>query len=163
MIGILEEDKISEDKYLQPDMNYKKEGYNSYTNNNNYYYLAGYPRNNERTVSSGQITEILEKPEFKHFLDDAGYNSGAPICLANNLFVIGIHKQGDNFKKINKGIFLFISMDCIFSNNFSLFPFFSSSFSRLSKIYPNKIPLSPCLWITTTNKLLAKQIGAPEL
>ena len=105
LIEILEEDKINEDNYLQPDIDYKKEGYNSYTNNNNYYYLVGYLRNNERTVSSGQITEILEKPEFKHSLDDTGYNSGAPICLANNLFVVGIHKQGD------KGIFLGYILD----------------------------------------------------
>ena len=107
LIEILEEDNISKDKYLQADLNYKN-GYDYYLKEKiNDFYLAGYPNNGERTVSSGKITEILEqKEEFKHTLDAEGGNSGSPICLANNLLAIGIHKQGDRNNPINYGTFL---------------------------------------------------------
>ena len=86
MHKILEEDNISKDKFLQADLNYKN-GYDYYlTEKINDFYLAGYPNNKGRTVSSGKIKEILEqKEEFKHTLDTGGGNSGSPICLANNL------------------------------------------------------------------------------
>ena len=105
LIEILKEDKISEDNFLLPDTNYKKEGYNTYINKNNYYYLPGYTTNNERLITRGKITETLEKPEFKHSFENVDYNSGAPICSEDNLLVIGIHKKNDNSKKINYGIF----------------------------------------------------------
>ena len=92
-------------------MNYKKEGYNTYIKKNNYYYLPGYTINKEILISQGKITEILEKPEFKHSLENAEYNSGAPICSADNLFVVGINKKSDNSKKINYGIFLGYILD----------------------------------------------------
>ena len=111
LIEILKGDKISQDRFLLPDINYKKEGYNSYINKNNYYYLPGYTPYNERHIFQGKITEILEKPEFKHSLEDTGNNSGAPICLEDNLLVVGIHKKTDNSKKINYGIFLGYILD----------------------------------------------------
>ena len=91
LIEILEKDNIIDDKFLQPDMNYKS-GYDFYKNK--FFYLAGYPKNNERSVSSGQITNILAEPEFEHSLDTLVGNSGSPICFTNNLLVVGIHKQG---------------------------------------------------------------------
>ena len=64
-VEILKEDKIGEDKFLVPDFSYKN-GYNFYANEKNYFYLAGYPQNNERSISSGNIIEIFEEPEFEH-------------------------------------------------------------------------------------------------
>lgn len=51
---MLYEDRITEDKYLIADLNYKY-GYDIYLNNN--FYLAGYPADEEyhgeRCISSG--------------------------------------------------------------------------------------------------------------
>jgi len=113
LVEILKEDKIGEDKYLVPDFSYKND-YNFYLNKNNYFYLAGYPQNNERSISSGKIIKILEESEeFEHSLDAIGGNSGSPICLANNLFVVGIHKQGDGKRPINYGTFLGYILDIL--------------------------------------------------
>jgi len=60
VVEILDQDNIQKDKFLEPDLNYKnKKGYNFYLDND--FYLAGYPQNKERSVSSGKITKILEK------------------------------------------------------------------------------------------------------
>ena len=107
LIEILKEDNIKEDKYLIPDLNYKN-GYNLYEDD--YFYLAGYPENNlysnGRSISSGKLTKILDEPEFEHSLDTENGNSGSPICLANKLLVVGIHKEGNKNKSINYGTFL---------------------------------------------------------
>ena len=77
-----------------------KKRYDFYVDND--CYLAGYPQNKERSVSSGNITKILkEKVEFEHSLDAKHGNSGSPICLSNNLLVVGIHKEGDKNEPIN--------------------------------------------------------------
>jgi len=114
LIEILEEDNISKDKFLQADLNYKN-GYDYYLKEKmNDFYLAGYPNNKGRTCSSGKITEILEqKEEFKHTLDTKGGNSGSPMCLANNLLIIGIHKQGDEKEPINYGTFFGYILDIL--------------------------------------------------
>ena len=111
LIEILKEDKITEDNFLLPDMSYKKEGYINYINKSKNFYLVGYTKNNEIQISSGKITEILEKPKFKHSMNNADYNSEALICSEDNLLVVGIHKKGDNSKKINNGIFLGYILD----------------------------------------------------
>ena len=54
-----------------------------------------------------------ESEEFEHSLDVVGGNSGSPICLANNLFVVGIHKQGDGIRPINYGTFLGYILDIL--------------------------------------------------
>ena len=111
LIEIIKEDEIREDKFLYPDLNYKnKMGYDFYVDKD--FYLAGYPQNNERSVSSGKITKILkEKVEFEHSLDAKGGNSGSPICLSNNLLVVGIHKEGDETEPINYGTFFGYILD----------------------------------------------------
>ena len=58
MIEILKEDNINKDKFLIPDWNYKN-GYNSYLND--YFYLAGYLRNNEIRIFSGKINKYIRK------------------------------------------------------------------------------------------------------
>ena len=87
LVEIIESDKISEDKFLYPDLNYKN-WYNFYVDKS--FYLAGYPQNNsnknERSISSGEITIInKEGSEFEHSLDTGCESSGSPICLLDNL------------------------------------------------------------------------------
>jgi hypothetical protein len=114
-VQILESDKISEDKFLNLDLNYKN-GYNIYIDKN--LYLAGYPQNklnkNERSISSGEIKIINNKDsEFEHTLDTGYGSSGSPICLSDNLCVIGIHKEGDKFRPVNYGTFLGFFLDIL--------------------------------------------------
>ena len=106
VIEILKSDDIPEDKYLMADLNYKY-GYNIYKNCK--LFLAGYPDDpmyqNERHISSGEIKSI-KGFEFEHSIDTRPGSSGAPICLIENLRLIGIHKQGDKIKAINRGTFI---------------------------------------------------------
>lgn len=95
-------------------MNYKN-GLDFYKNN--FFYLAGYPRNNfndgERSISSGKITDIINKAEFEHSLCTGPGNSGSPIyyCVGNNLSAVGIHKQANKTRLINYGTFLGYILD----------------------------------------------------
>lgn len=107
IIEIIEDDKIPDELFLIPDLNYEY-GYKIYLDK--YFYMAGYPgESNDRCVSSGQITKIDdkdEKNEFVHTLSTTPGSSGSPIC--NEIGeVIGIHKEGDIInKKINYGSFI---------------------------------------------------------
>ena len=100
LIEILEQDKISENKYLIPDLNYQN-GYKFYKEKP--VYLAGYPFDEiyieERAISSGRIIDIISEIEFSHSLNTRNCSSGSPICLKDNKCVIGIHKAGDKKKK----------------------------------------------------------------
>jgi GTP-binding protein EngB required for normal cell division len=76
--------------------------------------LAGYPADNiyekERHISSGKIMSI-NGYEFEHTLDTRQGSSGAPICLFENVQVIGIHKGGDKIKPINYATFIGLIID----------------------------------------------------
>jgi len=86
LIEIKKTDNIPKDKYLYPDLNYKN-GYNLYESKD--FYLAGYPANkNERCISSGKI-KIISNFELEHTLDTGIGSSGSPICLSENLNVVG--------------------------------------------------------------------------
>ena len=105
LIEIIENDKISEDKYLDVDLNYQH-GYDKYKDKDKNFYLAGYPKDyNTRSISSGKIQEIISDYEFSHTLDTKEGSSGSPICNENG-DVIGIHTSGDEKNKINYGIFI---------------------------------------------------------
>jgi len=124
LIEIIENDKISEDKYLDIDLNYKQ-GYNQYKGNN--FYLAGYPHNyNQRCISVGKIIEIIDI-SFSHTLYTSGGSSGSPICNENGK-VIGIHTSGDKINKINYGIFIGKIIDILKneSNNYIIAEFYIS-------------------------------------
>jgi len=112
LIEIIKSDKIPEDKFLSPDLNYKN-GFNEYEKED--FYLAGYPRVNnqflgERHISSGKIKEI-KGFEFAHTLDARRGSSGSPICLINNQNIIGIHKAGAESKHINYATFMGVILD----------------------------------------------------
>ena len=109
VIEILKSDKISSDKFLNYDLNYKSErGYDEYLNKN--FCLAGYPSLNmlkkEKHISSGKIKSIVDGYRFHHYLNTRAGSSGSPIVLIENENVIGIHHAGDKNKGINRGIFI---------------------------------------------------------
>ena len=113
LIEIIKGDKIPENKYLLPDLNYKN-GFNLYLKEN--FYLAGYPKVDkfvgDRHITSGKIIQIKDF-EFYHNLDTRAGSSGSPICLLHNQCVIGIHRGGNAFNKINKGTFIGAILDDI--------------------------------------------------
>ena len=117
IIEIINTDKISEDKYLLTDLNYKQ-GYNLYLNKDTC--LSGYPNNfpffGERHISSGKITRIINL-EFEHSIDSRKGSSGGPICLIDSTYVIGIHKSGNISRNINKGTFIGYIIDKLESDN----------------------------------------------
>jgi len=110
LIEIIDEDNISDGKYLNPDCYYEF-NYNRYLDKN--FYLAGYPENHdERCISSGRIIEIgvyinYEKVNYKfyHKLDTRRGSSGSPITNDKG-DVIGIHTDG--IDSLNKNIGTFI-------------------------------------------------------
>ena len=99
-IEIFDNDKIADDKFLLVDYNFKN-GYNFYDNKN--IFSAGYPidKEGDRCISSGEIKKIKEIKnfpelfEFEHSLDTNSGSSGSPICLSDNICVIGIHKASN--------------------------------------------------------------------
>ena len=111
VIEILKSDNIPEDKYLMADLNYKY-GYNIYKNGK--FFLAGYQNvpiyQNERYILSGEIKSV-KGFKFEHSIYTREGSSGAPICLFENLRVIGIYKQGNEKKSINYGTFIGVILD----------------------------------------------------
>ena len=98
LIEIIDNDRISESKYLTPDFDYEH-CYQNYLYEN--FYLAGYPKNHfERCISSGIIIGI-NNYHFYHVLDTRHGSSGSPI-VNNKLDVIGINNSGGK----NSGTFI---------------------------------------------------------
>ena len=70
-------------------------------------YIIQYPEN-KLSVSYGILDKIYEdkKYNFNHKCSTKGGSSGTPILNINNNKIIGIHKEGNNLKYYNKGLFL---------------------------------------------------------
>lgn len=89
-IEIIQEDGISEDKYLFPDLNCLN-GYEKYKKNKIYFsgFIDNYTKKN---AFSGEITSINDF-KFQHKSETLS-SSGSPICTYENdcLYVIGIYK-----------------------------------------------------------------------
>ena len=107
MIEIKNSDNIyNEIKFLDYDMNYKK-GYYIYKDDD--IFSIQYPLGKEVSCASGKIINI-NKYEFYHDIPTEKGASGSPIILLNNninsIQVLGIHKWGDNSKKLNIGTFI---------------------------------------------------------
>ena len=106
LIEIIQNDGIPENKYLSPDLNYKK-GYSIYNRvkvctiryNENY---------TERQISSDEIS-LINGSNFGYNLDA---NLGSPICSFENYFVIGINKENNN------GIFIGEILENLQKENF---------------------------------------------
>jgi len=90
LIEIIQNDGISERKYLPIDLNYDN-GYETYLNER--VCTIGYNKNySETETSSNEITLIFN---FK-FNVKLNANLGSPICSFKNQFVIGIYKEDNN-------------------------------------------------------------------
>ena len=103
IIEIKEEDKI--DSYLELDDNLFKEETNIYYQRKSAYIIQ-YPSSKEKvSVSYGIINEVNEN-EIYHYCNTEQGSSGSPILNLLNNKIIGIHKQGSNKFKNNKGTLL---------------------------------------------------------
>ena len=113
IIEVLEKDNITDDKYLIADLNYKY-GYEIYKKSK--FLLAGYTNDSvygkERQVSFGEIKNIYES-EFEHSFHTEKASLGGPICLFENIQVIGIHKHGHKIEPINYGTFIGAIIDIL--------------------------------------------------
>ena len=103
VIGIRDSDNIPKDKFLYPDLNYKK-GYGLYMNNS--YYIVGFDNNNKQFISSCTIEGIMDF-EFMHKTKNGTESFGSLICSKDNFGVIGINKKGEkDCSDINCGTFI---------------------------------------------------------
>ena len=91
IIEILDSDNISKERFLCPDLNYKKE-YKFYLNKS--YYIAGFEKNNKKFISSCEIKNIIGF-EFIHNINKGTEALGSLICSKDDFRVIGINKGVD--------------------------------------------------------------------
>ena len=108
IIEIKKSDEIYKDiEFLDYDYNYIKKGYAIY--NNVDIFTVEHPYGDDASCASGKIIKINDN-EFEHNIPTDNGSSGCPIILLNNninlIQAIGIHKEGDNIKKINGGTFI---------------------------------------------------------
>ena len=102
LIEIIKEDYISEDKYLNIDLNYEN-GYNTYKNKK--FYLVGFQQDsNEKFISTGIITQITNY-KFNYTSSAKIDSLCSPIC-DEKCHVIGVHNYWDGNKNINIGTFI---------------------------------------------------------
>jgi hypothetical protein len=90
LLEILDSDNISKERFLYPDLNYRK-GYNFYLNKN--FYMAGFENNNNKNnkfISSFKM-ESIRSFEFLHNINKGQEASGSLICTKSNLNIIGIN------------------------------------------------------------------------
>ena len=111
IIEIKDNDNIN--SFLKLDKNLIMDIENNLNMNNNNkefidktIYIIQYPEG-ELSVSYGILESIYEdkKYNFNHKCSTRGGSSGSPILNINNK-IIGIHKEGNNMNKYNKGTFL---------------------------------------------------------
>ena len=166
LIELIEEDKISEDKCLIPDLNYEY-GYEKYLNN--YFYIAGYPADSyDRCVSSGQITYISDNYyDFEHTLSTTCGSSGSPICNETGN-VIGIHKQGNNKENTNYGSFIGAIIEFVKNeenkdiSNYIKAPSQGNHIAASSGSLDYGIPPTPTVLSNETAKMFSKIFKAPN-
>ena len=132
IIEILDEDGISDDKFLFPDLNYKY-GFDLYTNKD--IFLAGYYPNEERAICSGKLKKIKDYKIF-HTIETGEGSSGSPIILKDNIYVIGIHIGGIEKNKINIGTVIGFILDSLEKENINIgyIHFLSQKFEKQKNI-----------------------------
>ena len=107
IIEIKKTDEIYDDiELLDYELDYyivSNEGYNVYLNSDVFSIEYPYGTN---SVSATGIIENIEDFEFEHTIPTDYGSSGSPIILLSINKVIGIHKEADNLKQINRGTFI---------------------------------------------------------
>ena len=95
IVEIKSEDKIKDKYFLLPcinDIDYKDKDI----------YIVQYPEGKNLSYSQGKI-KTIDNYELSYDASTKSGSSGSPILLKNTTEVIGIHKQGSNYKKENYG------------------------------------------------------------
>ena len=94
-------------KFLDYDKNYIDNGYNIYDKVD--VFSVEHPLGKKAECASGTIVNI-QNYEFEHNISTDSGSSGSPIILLNNniniIQVIGIHKNTNQYRKINGGTFI---------------------------------------------------------
>jgi hypothetical protein len=107
IIEIKKTDEIYDDiELLDYELDYyivSNKGYNVYKNSDVFSIEYPYGTN---SVSATGIIENIEDFEFEHTIPTDYGSSGSPIILLSINKVIGIHKEADNLKQINRGTFI---------------------------------------------------------
>ena len=103
VIEILPDDKVPEDLFLKPYLDYI-DNYNDLKDKE--IYIIQFPKGEELKCSEGKISSI-EKSQFSHSATTQEGSSGSPIILKSIKKIVGIHKWGDKFKRVNYGDFLY--------------------------------------------------------
>ena len=102
IIEILEEDNISKDYFLYPELEEKKD--EEFIDSS--IFIPQYPCGNELMNAKGKIKHI-NKYEFTHLANTDHGSSGSPIFLENSIRVLGIHKEGSIRRNENYGDFIY--------------------------------------------------------
>ena len=127
LLEILDKDKISFDRFLKPDFNYKK-GYYNYMNKS--CYIAGFEKMQNKPnkfLSPCEITGMWEL-EFNHNSIKGLGSFGSIICLKENLNVIGINnKNVDKTNNIGNGIFIGKILNTLENDKKGVFPRYNIS------------------------------------
>ena len=120
VVEILPNDKIMNDiEFLSCDFNcLNYSSFNQY--NGEYVYILQHPHGLPTEIATGKITGIRNGFEFTHSVNTDPGSSGSPVILNSNNKVIGIHKGGDKYVKINYGTFIGKLIEEIQKNNTSL-------------------------------------------
>ena len=99
IIEIISKDKISDEYFLLPNINNI-----DYMNKD--IYIVQYPGDNELSYLEGKIKDINNYDLIYDASTKSG-SSGCPILLKDTKEIIGIHKQGNNYKKENYGSLIY--------------------------------------------------------
>jgi len=108
IVEIIDEDKISKDYFLFPELETMIN--NELINNN--IYIPQFAGGKELVNARGIIKEINNN-EFTHLANTEKGSSGSPIFLENSIDVIGIHKEGNKDKTENYGDFIYPAINII--------------------------------------------------
>ena len=108
IVEILEEDNISKDYFLYPELKEKK---NEELIDSSIF-IPQYPGGNELMNAKGKIKHI-KKYEFTHLANTEQGSSGSPIFLENSIRVLGIHKEGSRLKNENYADFIYPAINII--------------------------------------------------
>ena len=104
IVEILNKDKVNEDYFLLPNIDYNANNYIELKNK--LINVVQFPGGKDLSFSKGELINI-DKYEFTHKAATKTGSSGSPIFLANTTRVIGIHKSGVKSLQENYGDFIF--------------------------------------------------------
>ena len=113
IVEILNKDKVNEDYFLLPNIDYNSNNYNELKNK--LVNVVQFPGGKNLSYSKGELINI-NKYEFTHKAGTKGGSSGSPMFLVDTTKVIGIHKSGSEIKKENYGDFIFPIINLLNNN-----------------------------------------------